>query len=73
MAPFFGGTVRTRSELGPPEGLLNLDTLDRFWRLSLPEGESVDHPYANPFGPLCPNLEPVTLDPSLSLWELTKC
>ncbi|XP_051150132.1 probable carboxylesterase 15 [Andrographis paniculata] len=48
MAPFFGGTVRTKSEAGPPEDFLNLDILDRFWRLSLPEGETADHPLANP-------------------------
>ena len=30
MAPFFGGTVRTRSEEGPSEAMLNLELLDRF-------------------------------------------
>ncbi|XP_052198632.1 probable carboxylesterase 15 [Diospyros lotus] len=66
MAPFFGGTARTRSEAeGPPEQLLNLDILDRFWRLSLPVGETADHPFANPFGPLSLQLEPLAFDPIL--------
>ncbi|KAK2982080.1 hypothetical protein RJ640_003205 [Escallonia rubra] len=37
----------------------------RFWRLSLPVGETPDHPLANPFGPTSPSLEPVKLDPIL--------
>ncbi|XP_057741482.1 probable carboxylesterase 15 [Arachis stenosperma] len=65
LAPFFGGEVRTKSEEGPPEQLLNLDMLDRFWRLSIPVGETRDHPLANPFGPRSPNLEDVELDPIL--------
>ncbi|XAR64821.1 Carboxylesterase [Bertholletia excelsa] len=66
MAPFFGGTVRTKSEAGgPPEELLNLDILDRFWRLSIPLGDTADHPFANPFGPFSPNLEAVGLEPVL--------
>ncbi|KAJ4705457.1 putative Alpha/beta-Hydrolases superfamily protein [Melia azedarach] len=65
LAPFFGGEVRTKSEAGPSEAVLNLELLDRFWRLSLPVGESRDHPYANPFGPKSPSLEAVSLDPIL--------
>ncbi|XP_062112324.1 carboxylesterase 15 [Humulus lupulus] len=65
LAPFFGGVARTRSEEGPPEGLLSLEMLDRFWRLSMGEGETRDHPLANPFGPKSPNLEKVGLDPIL--------
>ncbi|XVE61340.1 hypothetical protein DITRI_Ditri06bG0031600 [Diplodiscus trichospermus] len=65
LAPFFGGVVRTKSEEGPSEAFLNLDMLDRFWRLSLPIGETRDHPVANPFGPWSPSLEAVTLDPIL--------
>ncbi|XP_059646538.1 probable carboxylesterase 15 [Cornus florida] len=64
-APFFGGTVRTKSEEGPPESMLNLNILDRFWRLSLPNGGTADHPLANPFGPQSPSLEAVALDPIL--------
>ena len=30
MAPFFGGTVRTKSEEGPSETFLNLEHLDRY-------------------------------------------
>ncbi|KAJ9693808.1 hypothetical protein PVL29_009666 [Vitis rotundifolia] len=65
MAPFFGGSVRTRSEEGPSEAMLNLAILDRFWRLSIPEGGTKDHPLANPFGPASPSLEPLKLDPIL--------
>ncbi|KAL3535991.1 hypothetical protein ACH5RR_004452 [Cinchona calisaya] len=66
MAPFFGGTVRTKSEAaGKPEPLLNVEILDRFWRLSLPLGKNVDHPLANPLGPLSKNLESVMVDPML--------
>ncbi|CAJ1967343.1 unnamed protein product [Sphenostylis stenocarpa] len=65
MGPFFGGVVRTRSEVGPPEQTLTLDMLDRFWRLSIPIGGTRDHPLANPFGPISPNLAHVKLDPIL--------
>ncbi|XWS43303.1 hypothetical protein CRYUN_Cryun16bG0091400 [Craigia yunnanensis] len=65
LAPFFGGVTRTKSEEGPSEALLNLEILDRFWRLSIPNGETRDHPLANPFGPLSPSLEAVILDPIL--------
>lgn len=66
MAPFFGGTERTNSEAeGPPETHLNLDILDRFWRLSLPDGGTADHPLANPFGPHSPSLKSVEFDPIL--------
>lgn len=65
LAPFFGGEVRTESEEGPPEHMLNLELLDRFWRLSMPVGETRDHPLANPFGPGSPNLGQLKLDPIL--------
>ncbi|XVF76019.1 hypothetical protein PTKIN_Ptkin13bG0234100 [Pterospermum kingtungense] len=65
MAPFFGGVVRTKSEDGPSEAFLNLEILDRFWRLSMPIGETRDHPLANPFGPLSPSLKALSLDPIL--------
>ncbi|GFZ09275.1 alpha/beta-Hydrolases superfamily protein [Actinidia rufa] len=66
MAPFFGGTVRTKAEEdGAQEAVLNVDILDKFWRLSIPVGGTADHPLANPFGPISPSLEPVTLDPIL--------
>ncbi|KAL9153646.1 hypothetical protein ABFS82_10G063300 [Erythranthe guttata] len=68
MAPFFGGTVRTKSEAeGPPEQFLNIEILDRFWRLAVPDGNTADHPLANPFGPLSPNLDSAKLDPILVL------
>ncbi|KVH90529.1 probable carboxylesterase 15 [Cynara cardunculus var. scolymus] len=66
LAPFFGGKERTKSEAeGSPERFLNVDILDMFWRMSLPVGDTTDHPYANPFGPQSPSLEPVKLDPIL--------
>ncbi|XP_068341315.1 carboxylesterase 15-like [Pyrus communis] len=65
LAPFFGGAERTKSEEGPCEVLLSLEILDRFWRLSMPVGETRDHPMVNPFGPNSPNLEKVALDPIL--------
>ena len=40
-------------------------SLYRFWRLSLPPGESRDHPLANPLGPSSQSLETVPLDPIL--------
>ncbi|EYU36009.1 hypothetical protein ABFS82_14G227600 [Erythranthe guttata] len=66
LAPFFGGTVRTKFEdQGPKEAFLNIDLIDRFWRLSIPIGETTDHPLVNPFGPVSPNLETMDLDPIL--------
>ena len=35
MAPFFGGSVRTGSEEGPSEALLNLEILDRYLATTL--------------------------------------
>lgn len=40
-------------------------TMARFWRLSLPVGETTDHPLVNPFGPASPPLERLDLDPIL--------
>ncbi|OMO77013.1 Alpha/beta hydrolase-3 [Corchorus olitorius] len=66
LAPFFGGTVRSRSEAeGPKDAFLNLELIDRFWRLSIPIGDTTDHPVVNPFGPVSRNLEHVSLDPIL--------
>jgi acetyl esterase/lipase len=66
LAPFFGGTVRTKSEAeGPKDAFLNWELIDRFWRLSIPTGDTTDHPLVNPFGPHSPSLEPVALDPIL--------
>ncbi|EPS60690.1 hypothetical protein M569_14110 [Genlisea aurea] len=64
MAPFFGGSARTKSEdAGPTEPFISVDLLDRFWRLSLPVGSTLDSPLSNPFGPGSPNLENVNLAP----------
>ncbi|GMH11153.1 hypothetical protein Nepgr_012994 [Nepenthes gracilis] len=66
LAPFFGGTVRTRSEAdGPKDAFLNLELIDRYWRLALPVGETADHPLVNPLGPHSSSLETVDLDPIL--------
>ncbi|KAE8692982.1 Thylakoid lumenal P17.1 protein [Hibiscus syriacus] len=66
LAPFFGGTVLTTSEAeGPKDAFLNLELIDRFWRLSVPVGETTDHPLINPFGPVSRNLEHLALDPIL--------
>jgi acetyl esterase/lipase len=37
----------------------------RFWRLSIPIGDTTDHPLVNPFGPQSRSLEPLELDPIL--------
>ncbi|KAI3937548.1 hypothetical protein MKW92_027068 [Papaver armeniacum] len=66
LAPFFGGTVRSKSEAeGPVEAFLNLELIDRFWRLSIPEEATTDHPLVNPFGPESKDLEQVSLAPIL--------
>lgn len=68
LAPFFGGTVRTRSEAeGPREAFLNLELIDRYWRLSIPLGYTTDHLLVNPFGPISPSLQFIDLDPILVL------
>ncbi|KAG6605861.1 putative carboxylesterase 15, partial [Cucurbita argyrosperma subsp. argyrosperma] len=66
LAPFFGGTVRTRSEAeGPKDAFLNLELIDRFWRLSIPIGSSTDHPLVNVLGQSSQDLEAVEVDPIL--------
>ncbi|KAK1562092.1 hypothetical protein Q3G72_006053 [Acer saccharum] len=66
LAPFFSGVERTKSEETASEAMLNLDILDKFWRLSLPTGDTRDHSFANPFGPTSTvRLEEVRLEPML--------
>ncbi|KAL2328384.1 hypothetical protein Fmac_021811 [Flemingia macrophylla] len=66
LAPFFGGTIRTKSEAeGPKDAFLNLELIDRFWRLSIPVGNTADHPLVNPFGADSESLEATNLDPIL--------
>ncbi|KAL8094355.1 strigolactones hydrolase CXE15-like [Apium graveolens] len=66
LAPFFGGTVLSKFEAeGPKDAFLNWELIERFWRLSIPVGETRDHPLVNPFGPVSPNLEDMALDPIL--------
>ena len=42
-----------------------MSDLGRFWRLSIPVGETTDHPLVNPFGPVSRPLESLDLDPIL--------
>ncbi|XP_076940963.1 strigolactones hydrolase CXE15-like [Bidens hawaiensis] len=66
LAPFFGGTRLTESEeYGSKDAFLNWELIDRFWRLSIPDGDTMDHPLVNPFGPASLDLEPVELEPIL--------
>jgi acetyl esterase/lipase len=66
LMPFFGGVQRTRSEAEcPDDAFLNRPLNDRYWRLSLPEGATADHPVSNPFGPGAPPLEGVDIAPTL--------
>ncbi|PUZ68487.1 hypothetical protein GQ55_2G032800 [Panicum hallii var. hallii] len=66
LMPFFGGAERTRSEAEcPDDAFLNRPLNDRYWRLSLPEGSTADHPVANPFGPGAPALEGVEIAPTV--------
>ncbi|GMI79346.1 hypothetical protein like AT5G06570 [Hibiscus trionum] len=66
LSPFFGGSVRTKSEQEHPcEAFWNLEMYDRFWRLSIPVGSTLDDPSANPFGPYSQSLAAVPLDPIL--------
>lgn len=44
---------------------LTMYTVVRFWRLSISDGDTMDHPLVNPFGPASLDLEPVELDPIL--------
>ncbi|ESW04510.1 hypothetical protein PHAVU_011G100900 [Phaseolus vulgaris] len=66
LGPFFCGTMRTKSEAeGPKDAFLNLELIDRYWRLCLPVGETTDHPLVNPFGAHSKSLEGTKLDPIL--------
>ncbi|KAJ1287842.1 hypothetical protein BS78_02G042000 [Paspalum vaginatum] len=66
LMPFFGGVQRTRSEAEcPDDAFLNRALNDRYWRLSLPEGATPDHPVANPFGPGAPDLGAVEFAPTM--------
>ncbi|KAL4353672.1 hypothetical protein GQ457_06G021210 [Hibiscus cannabinus] len=47
----------------PCEAFWNLEMYDRFWRLSIPVGSSLDDPVVNPFGPYSQSLAEVPMDP----------
>ncbi|XP_062217350.1 carboxylesterase 15-like [Phragmites australis] len=50
----------------PTDALLRRRILnDRYWRLSLPEGATADHPVANPFGTGAPTLDAVAFASTL--------
>ncbi|KAF6169903.1 hypothetical protein GIB67_034295 [Kingdonia uniflora] len=66
MEPFFGGTILTKAEAeGSKEAQLNLEFIDKFWKLSIPVEATKDHPMVNPFGPDIPLMETLELDPIL--------
>ncbi|KAI5667107.1 hypothetical protein M9H77_16960 [Catharanthus roseus] len=66
LEPFFSGTDLSRSETeGPKDTFLNLELIERFWRLSIADGNTKDDPLINPFGPLSPNMESMDIDPIL--------
>ncbi|KAF6169895.1 hypothetical protein GIB67_034287 [Kingdonia uniflora] len=66
LAPFFGGTIRSKTEAeGSKDAFLNLDLIDKFWRLSIPIGDTTDHPLVNPFGPYTLPIDAHDLDPTL--------
>ncbi|RDX67241.1 putative carboxylesterase 15, partial [Mucuna pruriens] len=66
LGPFFYGTIRTKSEAeGPKDAFLNLELIDRYWRLCLPVGDTPDHPLVNPLGPNSKSLKAINLDPIL--------
>lgn len=66
LSPFFGGTVRTKSEQERPlEDFWSQEIYDQFWRMCIPEGGDADHPLVNPFGPENVKLGGVSLDPLL--------
>ncbi|KAI9083029.1 hypothetical protein K1719_034933 [Acacia pycnantha] len=63
LEPFFSSIVRTKLEAeGPKDAFLNLELMDRFWRLSIPIRANRDHPLLNPFGPSSKSLEGIDLD-----------
>ncbi|XP_051120906.1 probable carboxylesterase 15, partial [Andrographis paniculata] len=50
LAPFFGSSCWRKSEAeGSMDATLNLELIERFWRLSIPVGENRDYPVVNPF------------------------
>ncbi|CAL1403733.1 unnamed protein product [Linum trigynum] len=66
LAPFFGGTVRTRSEAeAPKDFMLNLELVDWLWKCSIPVGDTCDHPLVNPFGARSKAVEAAEMDPIL--------
>ncbi|KAJ7528386.1 hypothetical protein O6H91_15G001900 [Diphasiastrum complanatum] len=66
VVPFFGGTVRTSSELTYAHNdILTLHDSDTAWILSLPPGATRDHHYCNPLGPNSPDLKRFDLPPYL--------
>ncbi|CAN1251708.1 Probable carboxylesterase 15 [Linum perenne] len=65
LYPFFGGVVRTKSEERVKNEYQLFRQCYRFFRHSVPVGETSDYPVVNPFGPESKDLAPVELDPML--------
>eukprot|EP01018_Ginkgo_biloba_P014026 Gb_30372 [translate_table: standard] len=64
--PGFVREQRSRSEVEtPPDAALNLEMVDKFLNLSLPEGSTKDHPVTCPMGPLATPLQHLRLPPIL--------
>ncbi|CAL9193786.1 unnamed protein product [Musa hybrid cultivar] len=51
--------------LCPDDAFLNRELNDRYWRLSIPSGATLDHPLVNPLGPESADLEAAEVDPIL--------
>ncbi|XVF05057.1 hypothetical protein REPUB_Repub05bG0138300 [Reevesia pubescens] len=49
----------------PKDAFLNLELIDRFWRLSVPIEDTTDHPLINSFGLVSASLDHLKLDPIL--------
>eukprot|EP01018_Ginkgo_biloba_P014033 Gb_12887 [translate_table: standard] len=66
VQPFFGGEIRTESEIKCSErAVLNLKMSDTFWRLALPLGTNKNHHFSNPFGPESACLSQMVIPPLL--------
>ncbi|KAJ7529633.1 hypothetical protein O6H91_15G059300 [Diphasiastrum complanatum] len=66
VVPFFGGAMRTSSELRfAHDDILTLHDSDTAWEFSLPQEATRDHHYCNPLGPTSPDLKKFDLPPYL--------
>ncbi|XP_068660838.1 probable carboxylesterase 17 [Aristolochia californica] len=68
IQPFFAGEARTASErnmVQPASSALSLRASDAYWRLALPPGANRDHSWCNPLSKGAPNLENLSLPPTM--------